>query len=175
MTATALPLNITHLRPGVRLAVGLSGGADSVALTRVLAERASELGIVLGAAHLHHGLRGAEADGDRDFAANLAGQLGIRFHTHQVDIAAEAAAHGESVEEAARRLRYAWFRALMADSVVDAVATGHTLEDQAETVRGKFLRGAWMEGLSGVFPVVEFPEGRVLRPLLGARRVQGEA
>jgi tRNA(Ile)-lysidine synthase len=134
-----------------------------------------ELGIVLHAAHLHHGLRGAEADGDRDFAADLAGRLGVRFHTHQVDIPAEAAAHGESMEEAARRLRYAWFRALMAEGVVDAVATAHTLDDQAETVLGKFLRGAWTEGLSGIFPTVEFPEGRILRPLLGATRGQVEA
>jgi tRNA(Ile)-lysidine synthase len=130
---------------------------------------------VLHAAHLHHGLRGAEADGDRDFAANLAEVLGVRFHTDQVDIAAEAAAQGESIEEAARRVRYAWFRALMAEGAVDAVATAHTLDDQAETVLGKFLRGAWTEGLSGIFPIVEFPEGRILRPLLGVTRGQVEA
>ena len=130
---------------------------------------------MLHAAHLHHGLRGAEADGDRDLAANLAEVLGVRFHTHQVDIAAEAAAQGESIEEAARRLRYAWFRALMAEGVVDAVATAHTLDDQAETVLGKFLRGAWTEGFSGIFPVVDFPEGRILRPLLGVTRGQVEA
>ena len=175
MTVATLLLNTTQLRPGLRLAVGLSGGADSVALTRALAGRAAELGIVLHAAHLHHGLRGAEADGDRDFAAGLAYGLGVRFHTHQVDITAEATAHGESIEEAARRMRYAWFRELMAEGVVDAVATAHTLDDQAETVLGKLLRGAWTEGMSGIFPVVEFPEGRILRPMLGTTREQVEA
>lgn len=175
MTAATLPLNLTQLRPGLRLAVGLSGGADSVALLRSLAERAVDLGLVLHAAHLHHGLRGVEADGDRDFAAGLADGLGVRFHTHQVDTRAEAAAHGESIEEAARRMRYAWFRELMAEGVADAVATAHTLDDQAETVLGKLLRGAWTEGMSGIFPVVDFPEGRVLRPLLGTTRGQVEA
>jgi tRNA(Ile)-lysidine synthase len=163
------------LKPGLRLAVGLSGGADSVALTRALAARSSELGVVLQAAHLHHGLRGEEADADHQFAAELAQSLGLVFHTHQVDTAAEAAQHHESIEEAARRLRYAWFRQLMASGQIDAVATAHTLDDQAETVLGKFLRGAWTEGLSGIHPVVVFPEGRILRPFLAATRPQIEA
>jgi tRNA(Ile)-lysidine synthase len=171
----ALPLDTSGLKAGLRLAVGLSGGADSVALTRALAACASELGLVLGVAHLHHGLRGEEADRDRGFAAELAGSLGLEFHTYQVDTAAEAAENRESIEEAARRLRYAWFRELMAGGKVDAVATAHTLDDQAETVLGKFLRGAWSEGLSGIYPVVSFPEGRILRPLLAASKVQVEA
>ena len=170
-----LPMDVSMLKPGLRLAVGLSGGADSVALTRALKERSGELGIVLSAAHLHHGLRGAEADRDCEFARELAGELGILFHTERVDVAAEAARAGETIEEAARRLRYAWFRQLMADGVVDAVATAHTLDDQAETVLGKFLRGAWTEGFSGIHRVVEFAEGRILRPLLGATRAQIEA
>jgi tRNA(Ile)-lysidine synthase len=170
----ALSLDTTLLRPGLRLAVGLSGGADSVALTRALAAHAAELGIVLHAAHLHHGLRGAEARQDQEFAADLAGLLAIPFHTHQVDTAAEASLHSESIEEAARRLRYAWFRELMLSNQLGAVATAHTLDDQAETVLGKFLRGAWTEGLSGVHPTVDFPEGRILRPILGATRIQVE-
>lgn len=174
MLAT-LQLDVSMLKPGLRLAVGLSGGADSVALTRALKERSGELGIVLSAAHLHHGLRGAEADGDCEFARELAAGLGIAFHSERVDVAAEAEAAGESIEEAARRLRYAWFRRLMAERVVDAVATAHTLDDQAETVLGKFLRGAWTEGFSGIHPVVDFAEGRILRPLLGVTRAQIEA
>lgn len=172
-------LDTSLLKPGLRLAVGLSGGADSVALTRVIADRAAELGLVLHAAHLHHGLRGTAADSeatcDQRFSAELANSLGLPFHTHQVDTAAEAEKHHESIEEAARRLRYAWFRELMAAGQVDAVATAHTLDDQAETVLGKFLRGAWTEGLSGIHPFVTFPEGRILRPLLNATRPQIEA
>jgi tRNA(Ile)-lysidine synthase len=173
--AERLPMDVSLLKPGLRLAVGLSGGADSVALTRALAERSGELGIVLSAAHLHHGLRGAEADRDCEFSQGLSGRLGIAFHTARVDVAVEAQLAGETIEEAARRLRYGWFRELMAAGVVDAVATAHTLDDQAETVCAKFLRGAWTEGFSGIHPLVAFAEGRILRPLLGASRVQVES
>jgi tRNA(Ile)-lysidine synthase len=179
--ACKLPIDTTLLRPGLRLAVGLSGGADSVALLRALAAGAKELGLALHVAHLHHGLRGAEADGDLEFARGLAAELGLPFHAARVDTAEEARKDnvsgkaGESIEEAARRLRYRWFRQLMAEDTVDAVATAHTRDDQAETVLGKFLRGAWTEGLGGIHPVVEFPEGRILRPLLGAARAEVEA
>jgi tRNA(Ile)-lysidine synthase len=169
-----LRLNTGLLRAGMRVAVGVSGGADSVALLRALAARAGELGIVVHAAHLHHGLRGAEADGDREFARALAAELGVEWHEARVDAAAEAAAQKETLEEAARRLRYAWFRMLMAEVPLDAVATAHTLDDQAETVVAKLLRGAWTEGLGGIHPVVEWPEGRVLRPLLGTARAEVE-
>ena len=170
-----LPLDTTLLKPGMRLAVGLSGGGDSVALLRALAGRKAELGLVLHAAHLHHGLRGAEADEDLEFARALAASLGVPFHEKRVDTEAEARAKARTIEEAARHLRYAWFRELMASGVVDAVATAHTLDDQAETVLAKFLRGAWTEGLSGIHPVLEFPEGRVVRPLLAATRAEVEA
>lgn len=162
------------LRPGMRVAVGLSGGADSVALLRALAARRTELGLVLHAAHLHHGLRGAEADRDLEFARTLAQQLEIEFHETHVDVAAEVNKTGESTEEAARRVRYAWFRRLLTEIPLDAVATAHTGDDQAETVLGKFLRGAWTEGLAGIHPVVTFPEGQILRPLLAVSRVEIE-
>jgi len=169
-----LAIDTTLLKPGLRVAVGLSSGADSVALLRVLAERSGELGLVVHAAHLHHGLRGEEADGDLAFARELAGEFGLPFHEARVDAGATAKEHGETIEEAARRLRYGWFRQLMASGEVDAVATAHTLDDQAETVLAKFLRGAWTEGLSGIHPVVEFPEGRILRPVLGTTRAEVE-
>jgi tRNA(Ile)-lysidine synthase len=170
-----LPIDVSLLRPGLRLAVGLSGGADSVVLLRALAERSRELGLVLHAAHLHHGLRGEEADGDLAFARALAAQLGLHFHEARVDAGATAKEHAETVEEAARRLRYGWFRQLMASGEVEAVATAHTHDDQAETVLAKFLRGAWTQGLSGIHPVIEFPEGRILRPLLSTTRTEIEA
>lgn len=180
-TVAALPLNLSQLKPGMRVAVGLSGGADSVALLRALAERSSELGLVLHAAHLHHGLRGDEADGDLEFCRELAGRLQIPFHEARVDTAVKAKADpgtgkaAETTEEAARRLRYAWFRQLFSEAGLDAVVTAHTLDDQAETVLGKFLRGAWTEGLAGISPVLEFPEGRILRPLLGVSRPEVES
>jgi tRNA(Ile)-lysidine synthase len=171
----ALPVETALFKPGLRLAVGVSGGADSVALLCALAERAGELGLVVHVAHLHHGLRGAEAGGDLEFARGLAAGLSLPFHEERVDAEHEASAASESIETAARRLRYGWFRRLMGSGEVDAVATAHTLDDQAETVLGKFLRGAWTEGLSGIHPAVEFPEGRILRPLLGATRAEVEA
>ncbi len=182
-----LSIDTTLLKPGLRLAVGLSGGADSVALLRALAERSSELGLVLHAAHLHHGLRGAEADADLAFCRDLAARLGLPFHEAHVDTAAvskpnpastqsgEPAKLFETIEEAARRLRYRWFRQLMAEGAIDAVATAHTLDDQAETVLAKFLRGAWTEGLSGIHPRLDSPEGPVLRPLLATTRAEVEA
>jgi tRNA(Ile)-lysidine synthase len=175
-----LSIDTTLLKPGLRVAVGLSGGADSVALLRILAERRRELGLVLHAAHLHHGLRGAEADADLDFCRELALSLGLAFHNARVETAAAALADAgagkpaETIEEAARRLRYGWFRELMTSGVVDAVATAHTLDDQAETVLAKFLRGAWTEGLSGIYPVVQFPEGPILRPMLSTSRKEIE-
>ncbi|MGA8727103.1 MAG: tRNA lysidine(34) synthetase TilS [Terracidiphilus sp.] len=182
-----LPLDTTLLKPGLRLAVGLSGGADSVSLLRALAERSGELGLVLHVAHLHHGLRGTEADADLAFCRDLAVRLGLPFHETRVDTAAEAQADpaiskpgepakpSETIEEAARRLRYRWFRQLMAEGVVDAVATAHTFDDQAETVLAKFLRGAWTEGLSGIHPRLDSPDGPIIRPLLATTRTQVEA
>ena len=192
-SGAGLRLDTTLLKPGVRLAVALSGGADSVALLRILATRSAELGLVLHAAHLHHGLRGAEADGDLKFCRELAAKLGLPFHEARVDAAREAAAKpkssesaetgkaretgksAESIEEAARRLRYAWFRQLMASGEIDAVATAHTLDDQAETVLAKFLRGAWTEGLAGIAPILESPEGEIIRPLLAATHSEIES
>jgi tRNA(Ile)-lysidine synthase len=176
-----LPIDTTLMRPGLRLAVGVSGGADSVALLRTLNGQSRELGLVLHVAHLHHGLRGAEADADQAFVRSLAEQLEIPFHEGNVDTGGEAAADpgagksAESIEEAARRLRYAWFRQLMASGAVDAVATAHTRDDQAETVIAKFLRGAWTEGLSGIHPTIQFPEGPILRPMLSTSRAEVEA
>ncbi|MGA7343792.1 MAG: tRNA lysidine(34) synthetase TilS, partial [Terracidiphilus sp.] len=176
-----LSLDTRLLRPGLRLAVAVSGGADSVALLRALCERSGELGLVLHAAHLHHGLRGAEADADLEFCRELAASLGLPFHEARVDTAAEALADpksgkgAETIEEAARRLRYAWFRQLLSKELLHAVATAHTLDDQAETVLAKFLRGAWTEGLAGIAPKLDTPEGAILRPLLGTTRAEVEA
>jgi tRNA(Ile)-lysidine synthase len=175
-----LPIDTALLKPGLRLAVAVSGGADSVALLRVLAEQRGELGLVLRVAHLHHGLRGEEADADLEFARQLAEKFRLPFHQARVETGAEAKADpasgkcAETIEEAARRLRYRWFRQLMAAGEVDAVATAHTLDDQAETVLAKFLRGAWTEGFSGIHPVLVLPEGRIIRPFLGTTRAEIE-
>jgi tRNA(Ile)-lysidine synthase len=168
------PLDTALLKPGLRLAVGVSGGADSVALLRALHAQSAALGLVLHVAHLHHGLRGSEADADLAFVRALATELDLPFHASHVDTSCEAARAGQTIEEAARLLRYQWFRKLLSEIPLDAVATAHTRDDQAETVCAKFLRGAWTEGLSGIHPIVEFPEGRILRPFLSATRAEVE-
>lgn len=174
--ADSLALNRTMLRPGMRVAVAVSGGADSVALLRALIDAAPEIGLVLSVAHVHHGIRGAEADGDAEFVASLAAERGLVFHRKDVDAPTAARENRETLEEAARRLRYEWFRELLESGVADAVATAHTLDDQAETVLHKLLRGAWTEGLGGIFPVVVVrPKGMILRPFLDVRREEIEA
>src|SRR5581483_7851578 len=123
-----------YFQPGERVAVAVSGGADSVALLVAIADARVETGIVLSAIHVHHGLRGAEADGDAQFVADLTCQLGISLRTERCDVAALAAERGRGIEEAARALRYRCFHELLASREVNAVATAHTLDDQAETV-----------------------------------------
>ncbi len=154
----------------MRVAVAVSGGADSVGLLRALAEAAPEIGLVVTVAHVHHGIRGAEADEDERFVANLARGLGLGFRVHRVQTPAAAREKKQTLEEAARELRYGWFRELLEQGEADAVATAHTLDDQAETVLHRLLRGAWTEGLGGIHPVVECTRGRILRPFLETRR-----
>ena len=156
----------------MRVAVAVSGGADSVGLLRALSDTAPELGLVLSVAHVHHGLRGAAADEDAGFVAVLVQELGLGFALHRVDTAAVARARKQTLEEAGRALRYAWFHELLAQGQADAVATAHTLDDQAETVLQRLLRGAWTEGLSGIHPVVACPGGVTLRPFLETRRAE---
>jgi tRNA(Ile)-lysidine synthase len=170
-----LPIMTDLFRPGMRLGVAVSGGADSVALLRRLADLRQELGLVLTILHVHHGIRGSEADADASFSEELARNHQIRMLRHDVETLARAEAKQESVEEAARKLRYGWFENLLSQRELDAIATAHTLDDQAETVLLKLLRGAWTEGLAGIFPVVEHEGGLILRPLLSTRRSEIEA
>lgn len=171
----SLPLVMEHFRPGMRVGIGVSGGADSVALLCSLAAKRQECGLVLTVLHVHHGIRGAAADADAEFVAALAARLELRFLRHNVDTPARARSEQETVEEAARNLRYAWFEKLLAQRELDVVATAHTLDDQAETVLYKLLRGAWTEGLAGIFPIVERSGGTIVRPLLRTRRAEIEA
>ena len=175
----ALAFDRTHIRPGDRICVAISGGADSVALLLNIhaantATRES-LGIGLSAAHVHHNLRGAEADADQLFVEDLCISLDIPLHLHQADVPARVAKSGETIEEAARNARYEFFTTLLASGHADSILTAHTLDDQAETVLMKFLRGAWTEGLSAIHPVVTLQKGKILRPFLQTRRTEIES
>ncbi len=148
---------------GARVLVGLSGGPDSVALLHLLRtlERRGEL-VVAGAAHFNHQLRGAEADADEAFCHDLAASSGVRFVAGRADVAALARETGRSVEDAARQARYGFLTATAAALDAAAVAVGHSLDDQAETVLMRLIRGAGAAGLGGIRPRV----GLVIRPLL---------
>lgn len=154
------------LPAGSRVLVGVSGGSDSVGLLRALLElsRTSEFSVA-GVAHFNHRLR-ETADRDEAFCRHLAEAAGIPFLTDAADVAAHAAAERQSIEDAARRLRYAFFERGARESVADRVAVGHTLDDQAETVLLKLMRGAGPGGLGGVYP----SKGIVVRPLLEVSR-----
>lgn len=175
-----LVLDTKHIRAGDRLCAAVSGGADSVALLLSLHQQRNQLGIGLSATHVHHGLRGAEADADQRFVEDLCLRLDIPLHLHRTSVPARVAETRESIEAAARHLRYEFFHSLLASGHIDAVLTAHTLEDQAETVLMKLLRGAWTEGLSGIHPMVAVNNpgsrtGRIIRPLLETRRSEIEA
>lgn len=151
--------------------MAVSGGADSVALLRALLEARRELGVVISVAHFHHGIRGAEADGDERFVAALAAAHDLEFHRASGDAPGLAQRESISLETAARRLRYAYFHQLVAAGVADKIATAHTLDDQAETVLMKVIRGAGTRGLAGIAPV----HGPIIRPLLGTQRSEARA
>ena len=152
-----------------RVAAAVSGGADSVALVRLLALLSDDgLLTFAGLIHVNHQLRGAEADADEQFVAALARTLGLPCHTVSVDVAAAARARRVSIEVAGRTERYRAFEAAAAALGVDVVATGHTRDDQAETVLLRLLRGAGARGLAAI----RIRHGRVIRPVLDCRRAE---
>ena len=162
----------THslLRAGERVAVAVSGGADSVALLRILLELRQALGIVISVAHFHHGIRGAAADADEKFVESLARACDLECHVGHGEAPAHARQKPTSLETAARELRHDFFALILQQNNVNCVATAHTLDDQAETVLMKVLRGAGSRGLSGIFPEHRFATGRLVRPLLEVHR-----
>src|SRR5579863_7369605 len=114
------------LSPGLRVGVAVSGGADSVFLLHAL----RELGYKLSVIHIDHGIRGAASIADAEFVRNLAASFGLPFHLHRADVPSMDG----NLEESARNVRHAFYAELIASSVVDRIATGHTRSDQAETV-----------------------------------------
>ncbi|HLK43311.1 MAG TPA: tRNA lysidine(34) synthetase TilS, partial [Thermoleophilia bacterium] len=155
------------VRASDRVALAVSGGADSVAMAWILRELEVRAAWRLaGLIHVHHGLRGAAADADEAFTRALAARLDLPIHVSKVDVAAQAAAAGRSIEAVAREARYACFEAGAEALSASRVATAHTLDDQAETVLLRLLRGAGARGLSAIRP----RRGLYVRPLLDCRR-----
>lgn len=152
--------------PDTRVLAAVSGGSDSVALVHLLRELADagELRLT-GVAHFNHQLRPSAAADER-FAARVAASLALPFLSAGEDVAARASREHRSLEDAARTARYAFFDAARHHFPADAVALGHTRDDQAETVMLRLTRGAGPRGLAGMHP----KNGPHVRPLLGCRR-----
>ncbi len=156
------------LAPGERVAIAVSGGADSVALLRGLLELRRELGVVLSVAHFHHGIRGTDADADQQFVSGLAAQYDLEFHLGSGNAPDYAREEKVSLETAARNLRHQFFATLITEHRADKIATAHTLDDQAETVLMRVIRGAGTRGLAGIAPLHE--QKHLIRPLLDISR-----
>ena len=138
--------------PGETVVVGVSGGPDSLCLLHLLRRLAPELRLWLHVAHLHHGLRGAEADADAAFVAELADCWGLPCTVGQADVAALARAARLSLEDAARQARYRFLADVAEAGGAATLAVGHNADDQAETVLMHFLRGSGAGGLRGMLP-----------------------
>ncbi len=151
------------IAPHDTVLVGVSGGTDSVVLLHVLLELAPVLSIRLGIAHLNHGLRGKDADRDADFVASLAGRLQLPFHGHKEDTRRYQKRHRISMEEAARRLRYAFFDSLCANHGYEKVALGHHADDNAELILMQLIRGAGLASMAGIPPT---RDAKIIRPLI---------
>lgn len=144
--------------------VAVSGGADSVALLLGLLECGVER-LVIG--HFNHRLRGDESDGDEQFVRDLGKRLGVPVRVGSADVAAA----GGNLEATARRLRYDWLGEVANEVGAAWVATGHTADDQAETVLHRIIRGTGIQGLRGVAETrMLTDEIALVRPLLNVRR-----
>jgi tRNA(Ile)-lysidine synthase len=155
--------------PGV---VAVSGGPDSVALLRLLLEpRQAGLVGALTVAHLNHRLRGADSDTDEDFVQRLAREHSLPFRCQRINVAKLAEERGDNLENTARQVRYDWLTEIARGSGASWLATGHTADDQAETVLHRLLRGTGLQGLGGIPPRRELAPGiTLIRPLLGCSR-----
>jgi tRNA(Ile)-lysidine synthase len=178
------------VRSGETVVVGVSGGPDSLCLLHVLCRLKGEYDLHLHLAHLHHGLRGAEADADADAVRALAADWGLPCTVEQADVPALAREQRLAVEEAARRVRYAFLGEVAYRVGARALAVGHNADDQAETILMHWLRGAGLAGLRGMLPCTSLsdyrlledhdtpspgPHLRLIRPLLEVTRAEIEA
>jgi tRNA(Ile)-lysidine synthase len=154
------------IREGDRVGVAVSGGADSVALLRLLVALRKKLAITLSVLHFNHQLRGAAADADEKFVAALAHKCQLPFYSANASVKAIAKNNKANLEATARRLRYVFFSECAREHHLDKIAVAHTADDQAETVLAHILRGSGLSGLGGIHPQVD----KMVRPLLSVSR-----
>ena len=150
---------------GDTIVVAVSGGSDSVCLLKILFRLRKWLNVSLIVAHLDHGLRPQEDEKETEFVANLARTLNLTLAYDKADNLTKA--HGSSIEEKAREIRYQFLEKVLDEYHAQKVALGHNMNDQAETVLMHLLRGAGPTGLSGMPPI---REERFIRPLINISR-----
>ncbi len=155
------------LEPGDRILVAVSGGPDSLALCHLLHRLRHSHKVELIVAHVHHGLRGSEADADASFVHDLGNQLELPVVVRQLNVRSWQKKHGGSLQMAARALRYQWLRQVMAEKGASKLALGHNADDQAEEILLRLFRGAGQRGLTGM-PACS--RDGVIRPLLECHR-----
>lgn len=146
--------------PGEKVLVACSGGPDSVALLNILVEMREQLQCEIFVAHVNHSMRGTESDRDADFVSALSGKLNLKVSVARIRKGLATS------ENSARKLRYAKLNTIAIKFGCTKIATGHTQDDQAETVLFFALRGSGVAGLSGIHPVRE----NLIRPLLETDR-----
>ena len=157
--------------PGETVLAAVSGGPDSLCLLHLLWTARDARQIRVAAAHLDHGLRGAESASEAVWVENWCRERDIVCHLGQEDVAAYALKHKQSKQEAARAVRYAFLERTAAAIGADKIATGHTQNDQVETVLANILRGTGLGGLRGI----PAKRGPIVRPLIGVTRAEIEA
>lgn len=145
-----------------RILLTVSGGVDSMVMMHLFVEA----GYTVGVAHCNFQLRGTESEEDEVLVAEQAAALGVPCYNRRFDTKGEMAATGESVQIAARRLRYGWFSELCTDEGYDTIAVAHHADDSIETFFINLLRGTGLKGLTGI----SMTNGRIIRPLLFATR-----
>ena len=158
-------LGYRMINRGDSIIVAVSGGADSVCLLKILYELRKCLNISLTVAHFDHGLRPKEDEKETEFVANLAKRLNLALVCDKATNIAKA--HGASIEEKAREMRYQFFQKAINDHHAQKLALGHNMNDQAETVLMHFLRGTGLTGLSGIPPI---RQNCFIRPLIDITR-----
>ena len=152
--------------------IGLSGGPDSIFLLHVLKDMAKELGISLCAANLDHGIRGKASMRDSLFAVNTANNLGIRCFHKKLSCTKKELSGKLSLEEFLREKRYNFFKEALANMNANILATGHTLDDQAETVLIRVIKGTTIKGLAGIMPAGIIENMSIIRPLIELEKKQ---
>ncbi|MEA5083074.1 MAG: tRNA lysidine(34) synthetase TilS [Lachnospiraceae bacterium] len=154
------------LQKGDKIVLGVSGGADSVALLCMLCKQREELDLTLFVVHINHGIRGIEANRDENFVRNLCVKLEVDFTSKTFNVPKVAKEMGVTEEECGRFIRYEEFKSCLKANNANKIAVAHNLNDQAETIIMRLCRGTGLTGLSGIAPVRD----NIIRPLIECTR-----